>query len=174
VALVFLSARDIDRRERAIQLVATGVGFLAFTGGVWLVTWANPFVIWWWNQKNHARFYVEYRRTYLAWVAVNPVELAVALGLPATVWAVVAGVWPRQAPRVSVATIAVLIVLTVSGKNLSEVARLWLPFMPALLVAGGYAMHRAGAGPAEIAGTVALIGAETLGLQAAIQVVYPV
>jgi hypothetical protein len=46
--------------------------------------------------------------------------------------------------------------------------------MPALLTAAGFAMDRAGAGRATTAGTVALIGVEALGLQAAIQVVYPV
>ena len=45
--------------------------------------------IWWVNQRNHARFYAEYPRSYLAWVLANPIELAVGLGLPAALWAVV-------------------------------------------------------------------------------------
>ena len=50
------------------QIVATGAGFLLPTLAFWAVTRANPFAIWWWNQRNHARFYVEYPRTYRAWV----------------------------------------------------------------------------------------------------------
>ena len=53
-------------------LVVTGAGFLAVTGAVWLLTGANPFVVWWWNQANHARFYQEYPRSYRAWVVANP------------------------------------------------------------------------------------------------------
>ena len=53
------------------------------------LTGANPVIVWTWNLKNHARFYVEYPRTYLAWLAINPIELAIAMGLPAAVWCVV-------------------------------------------------------------------------------------
>jgi hypothetical protein len=155
-------------------LAATGAGFLAVTFGFWLAAGANPFVIWWWNQKNHARFYVEYPRTYRAWLVVNPVELAVGIGLPAAVWGLSAARWPRELPHVSVAALAVLGALTVSGRSLSEVARLWLPFLPALLVVSGFALTRAGGGPKTLAATAALTGLQTLALQAMIQVVYPV
>ena len=46
----------------------------------------QPVIVWTWNLKNHARFYVEYPRTYLAWLAINPIELAIAMGLPAALW----------------------------------------------------------------------------------------
>jgi len=156
------------------RILATGAGFLGFTGCVWLLTTANPFVIWWWNQRNHARFYTEFPRSYGAWVVANPVELAVGLGLPATAWAVLAVGWPREIPRVSVATVAVLTVLTLGGWNLSEIGRLWLPFMPALLVAAAFSMGKLGGGPGTLAATVALVGVQTLALEALIQVVYPV
>jgi hypothetical protein len=65
-------------------------------------------------------------------------------------------------------------ILTLSGKNLSEVARLWLPLMPPLLVASSAGLARLGAGPRTLAATVALMGLQTLALQAMIQVVYPV
>jgi hypothetical protein len=174
VAIVLLSDRTTPWRGRFAAVLATGVGFLGLTLVAWAVTRANPFVIWWWNQSNHARFYVEYPRSYRAWVVANPVELAIALGLPTSVWA---GLWawrPNRAPRVSLATAAVLAILTLSGRNLSEVARLWLPFMPALLLAPAAAMEDCGAGPRALAATVALLGAEVLVLQANIQVVYPV
>jgi hypothetical protein len=161
-------------RERAALVLATGVGFLAVTLLVWTITRANPFEIWWWNQKNHARFYVEFPRSYRAWVVANAVELAVGLGLPATVWVVVGMGSGRGAPRVAVATAIVLALLTVSGKSLSEVGRLWLPFMPALLVAAGKGFEVVRGGPLSMAATLGLMGAQTLALQAMIQVVYPV
>ena len=152
----------------------TGAGFLGPTLAFWLETGADPFVIWWWNQRNHARFYVEYHRTYALWLLVNPVELALALGIPATVWAVVGFASVRSVPRVAWATLAVLIFLTASGRSLSEVARLWLPLMPPLLTAAGHGLAQVGAGPRTLAVAVATLGAETLLLEATIQVVYPI
>ncbi len=174
VAIVLLADREATVRARLIAVVATGLGFLGFTLAFWIVTGANPFVVWWWNQKNHARFYVEFPRSYRAWVIANPIELAVGIGLPAALWASLSLAWPREIPRVCVATAVVLVLLTLGGRNLSEVARLWLPFMPTLLVAAGSALERLGAGPKTLAATIALIGVETLVLEAAIQVVYPV
>ena len=155
-------------------MLATGLGFLGLTLVVWGVTRANPFVIWWWNQKNHTRFYAEFPRSYRGWVVANPIELFVALGIPASVWASLGVGSGREVPRVSLATALVLSFLTLSGKNLSEVARLWLPFMPALLVAAGATMGRMGAGPRSLSLTVALLGMQTLWLEAMIQVVYPI
>jgi methylthioxylose transferase len=174
VALVIVFDQGRSRRDKLVLISLTGLGFLGVTACVWVVTKANPFVIWWWNQRNHARFYQEYPRTYLAWVVANPIELAVALGLPSAVWACLGAVWPRDLPRVSVATAAVLAFLTLGGRSLSEVGRLWLPFMPALLVASGFAVQRLGAGPKAVAATVALVGGQTLALEAMIQVVYPI
>jgi hypothetical protein len=174
VAIVLASTPGANLRRRGTLLVATGVGFLIPTLVFWLATGANPFVIWWWNQKNHARFYVEYHRTHRLWVLVNPLELAIGLGIPATVWAIAGLGAGRAASRTAWATLAVLAILTLSGRNLGEVARLWLPFMPPLLTAAGLGLARAGAGPKWLAAAVATLGAQTLALQAAIQVVYPV
>jgi hypothetical protein len=172
VALLELTAPGTDCRRRSVRLAATGAGFLAFTLATWAVSGANPFVIWWWNQANHARFYDEFPRDYVAWVLANPVELAAALGPPVAVWAAI-GLSLRKVPRVAWVTLAVLAVLDLSGRNLSEVARLWLPLMPPLLVAAGSGLSRLGAGPLALATTVALLGLQTLIMQALIQVVYP-
>jgi hypothetical protein len=174
VGIVLASTPGTDLRRRAALLVATAVGFLAPTLAFWLASGASPFLIWWWNQKNHARFYVEYHRSYRLWVLINPLELAVGLGIPATFWAVVGLGAGRAASRVAWASLAVLVLLTLTGRNLSEVARLWLPFMPSLLTAAGFALARLGAGPGLLAAAVATLGAQTLLLQATIQVVYPV
>jgi hypothetical protein len=155
-------------------LFAIGMGFLGLTLAFWAVTGGNPFLTWWWNQANHGRFYQEFHRSYAAWLVANPLELAIGIGLPAAVWAVLGLAWPRAAPRSSMVTFAVLVLLTVSGRNLSEVGRLWLPFMPALLVVAGFALEKLGAGPKSLAVTVALVGLQTVALQTTIQVVYPV
>jgi hypothetical protein len=151
-----------------------GLGFLTLTFAVWVITRANPFAIWWTNQRNHARFYVEYSRSYRAWLLANPIELAVGLGLPASIWLVLGFAAPRGVPRVSIAALGVFALLTVSGRNLSEVARLWLPLMPALLVASGFALTRLGGGRKTLGATILLLGVQTLALQTIIQVVYPV
>ena len=165
--------RDAGLRRGALSIVATGVGFLAATLAAWGITGANPFVVWWWNGRNHARFYEEYARSYPAWVVANPIELTLALGLAASTWALIGLLAPRRAPRAAWAALAVLLVLNFSGRNLSEVARLWLPFMPPLLTATGPGLARLGGGPKTLAASVMLQGAQTLILQAAIQVVYP-
>ena len=100
--------------------------------------------------------------------------MPVGLGLPVTCWAVLGLARPRQAPAVAWATLATLALLTLSGRNLSEVARLWLPMMPPLLVAAGAGMARLDAGAKDLGITAALLGLQTMILQTIIQVVYPV
>jgi hypothetical protein len=174
VGIVLATAPGVAYRRRVGLLLATGAGFLVPTLVFWLATGANPFVIWWHNQRNHARFYEQYRRTYGAWVLLNPLELALALGIPASLHAIVGLFSARSVPRVAWATLVVLALLTFSGRNLSEVARLWLPFMPPLLTASGLGLSRLGGGPVSLGSAVALMGAETLLFQATIQVVYPI
>lgn len=161
--------------KRAIALLLwTGLGFGLICLSWWLATGANPFLIWWWNQRNHSGFYGEYPRTYLVWILINPVELLVALGIASAVWALVGlltrgrGAWP------AVCVLVVLVVLTLSGRSLSEVARLWLPLLPGLLCASGAGLDRLGAGGGALAVSVCLVGLEVLALQSTLQVVYPV
>lgn len=159
-------------RRVALGIGAVGAGFLAVTLGWWAVTGGNPFVTWWWNQANHARFYDEYPRTYWAWVLANPVEMVAAIG-PATVAWGVLGMRGKGA-RAAWPTLAVMVVLTLTGRSLSEVARLWLPFVPALLTASGVGLERMGAKGWAVAGTVGMGGALVVGLENVAQVVYPV
>lgn len=162
-----------EQGPRFRRVVATAIGFFGVTGLVWLATSANPFAIWWTNSQNHARFYQQFHRSYAWWVLLDLIELAVAVGLPVSVWAAL-GLSRRRDLIVSWATVSVLVFLNFSGKNLSEVARLWLPFMPPLLVAAGAGMRSLGGGAKTLAATIGLVGLETLLLQTAIQVVYPV
>jgi hypothetical protein len=174
VALLIVLASSLSSDMKAGLIMAIGVGFLLVAAIGWDLTGANPRVVWGWNLRNHARFYVEYPRTYLAWLVVNPIELAIALGLPATVWCLIGLRSPRSVPRSAWATVAVLFLLNVVGRNMGEIARLWMLFLPPLLPAAGAGFARLEAGPRVLAISAALLGIQTLALQAMIQVVYPV
>lgn len=167
VAAMFALERTLAPRRRLILIVAVGGGFFAFTLGWWALTSANPFAIWWANQANHARFYREQPKSYWAWVVENPLELAVACGLPAFLWMLVG---LRDGPRVAWVTLAMLVFLTVGGRNLSEVARLWILFYPALVAAAGAGLERLDAGPRSLAYTVAAQGLQLVALETLIQV----
>ncbi len=171
VAIVYWQQPESTWRKTAISIGLTGLGFLAVTFAFWGLTGANPFAIWRINAANHARFYVQYPRSYLAWVLENPVELAVAIGLPTALLAI-AGF--RSAPKIVWVTATLLLILTLSGKNLSEVARLWLPLMPPLLLSAATAYEKFMKRPAWLFVTIVTLGVQILILEAAIQVVYPI
>ncbi len=174
VAIIVASSTKIAWRTRALVLMAIGLGFSAVLVAGWGITGANPFEIARWNLRNHARFYVEYPRTYRLWLMVNPIELLIALGLPSAVWCAVGLLDVRRVPTPVLATLLVIALLDLVGRNLGEVARLWMMFMPGLLVAAGMGFDKLGTKPAVVAATLVLLGAQTLALQAMIQVVYPV
>ncbi len=174
VALTLLGSSSLAWRSRLLLIGATGAGFLAVAFVGWALTAANPFVIMTWNLKHHADFYVEYPRSYLRWLWVNPLETAIGLGIPAAVWCAAGFLAPRSIPVPAFATLVVFVLINVAGRNLGEVARLWLLFMPPLLLAAGAGMNRLGARASALGATTAMLGVETLALQAMIQVVYPV
>ena len=120
-----------------------------------LVCRLNLPLVWLGNLRNHAGFYDQYPRTWLAWLAVNPVELAFALGLPMVVvlgWSLFAWFVARGSAEtvstidaaeaatrsnrraVLVATVVTFGVLWLSGKNSGEAARLWQFMLPWWLV----------------------------------------
>jgi hypothetical protein len=174
VALVVCWDRAVSWRWRALLIGAIGSGFFLLLFGGWAVTGANPLVIGWWNLHHHARFYDEYPRTYRLWLVINPLELAIALGLPSVVWCITALLAPRKLPISVWSTFIVLALANLIGRNMGEVARLWLLYMPPLLVGAGYGCARWGPRPVAIAWSIALLGVQTLALQSLIQVVYPV
>jgi len=171
VACIIIVEPNHEWRRKSILVMLIGAGFLGLTMAVWALTQANPFAIWRANAANHARFYNEYHRSYWPWVVENPIELAIAIGVPTLVW-IATGL--HSAPKVAWATVGVLILLTLTGKNLSEVARLWLPLMPPLLLFAGQGFERRSSRPIDLAATIGLLGAQTLVLEATIQVVYPI
>ncbi len=160
-------------KQSLAALSAIGFGFFATTCFFTISSRTNPFEIWWANQHNHARFYVQFHRSYWVWMALNPVESAIALGLPVVVW-VLAGLRDPRSHVLTWATLFVLALLQFTGKNLSEVARLWLPFMPLFLPAAALGIERSGGNNSATAATIGLLGVQTLLLQSTIQVVYAV
>jgi hypothetical protein len=173
VFLATLANLGVPLARRVLILGIVGAAFLLVTLALWALSGANPFAIWWANQQNHARFYQTYPRSYLAWVGINPLELAVALGWPVVLWAVMARSRRSDVSRWALATLAVLAVLTLTGRSLSEIARLWIPLDPPLVAAAGAGLARLEASPRDVALTVLLQGILTLGLQSLIQVVFP-
>jgi hypothetical protein len=173
VAFIVGSDRALRLPRRAALLIATGSGFLALTLGVWIATGADPFVVWGWNLHHNARFYVEYPRSYALWLWINPIEVAIAVGLPTMVWCVTGLFAPRTVHRSVWATLTVLVLADLAGGNRGEVARLWMLFFPPLLISAATACTRLGGGPVTPALSAALVGLQTLALQLLIQVVYP-
>jgi methylthioxylose transferase len=53
----------------------------------WLITDCNILNVWRWNLTNHAGFYDQFTRTWWKWLLVNPIELALAVGIPVAVLA---------------------------------------------------------------------------------------
>jgi methylthioxylose transferase len=174
VAILVMTDRDLRLSSRAALILATGAGFLAFVLAGWLVSGANPFIVWRWNLHHHARFYDDFHRTYSLWLWANVIELAIAIGLPTVVWAFVGLLAPRTVPRAVWATLFVLILVNLTGRNMGEVARLWMLYTPPFLIAAARGLERVGGGPVALAVATALVGLQTLALQSMIQVVYPV
>jgi hypothetical protein len=175
-ALVIAFQISVGWRMRLALIMATGLGFLTLVLLGWAITAANPFVIGAWNLHHHARFYLEFPRTYHLWLGANLVELAVAIGLPSAVWCVVGAFRPRRVPVPFWSTLLVLLLVDLTGRNLGEIARLWMFFMPPLLLAAGTAFQQLEPekSPLALGGSILLLGLQTLGLEAMIQVVYPV
>ncbi len=147
VLVLFLAALWLDfveggtSRRREAVFWASAAGGLA--GGfmlLWVALGYNSLASLFACYRNHALFYEHFPRTYWKWLLVNPWEFAMFLGGP-LVAMVMAASW--RGGRISVegcsscravlmAAVAVLVLLNISGKNASEVARLWVFFMPLL------------------------------------------
>jgi len=139
--------------------------FAAAVAGIFLpivAMWAavdfNLVEVWLVNLANHQQFYEQMPRSYWPWVGVNLVEFWVAAGVPlgcmlaAHVWLRLTrpGTEGRLAP-VLFGLIGVLSLLNFSGRNLSEVARLWIFLIPFAAVAAGACVKWIHQRPATIA-----------------------
>ena len=174
VGLVVLTTRSTSWRDRVQVIGWIGGGCVAVVGLAWLATGADPLVTWMWNLRHNARFYVGGRRSYVKWLLINPIELAIAAGLPAVLWFLVALTADRRrVPRAAWCALVVLALADLAGGNRGEVARLWMIFLPPLFTAVGVGLDRLGGGRQAVFATIALTGIQTLGLQCLIQLVYP-
>jgi hypothetical protein len=149
---------------------AAGLGLIAANGLFWLVTDHNLWATWRRCFAIHAHFYDRVHRSYWPWVGFNLAEFSVALGLPLAV-AALAGtaelcrarragsppaadpIDPSPQPALGARAAAVvcawwttLLVLDLSGKNLGEVARLWILMMPLAAPAAAVVMRGDGSG----------------------------
>jgi hypothetical protein len=73
-------------RETDWRMIWPPAGALLCGLALWLGAWhfgqINLLAIWRQNLTNHAAFYAHHGRSYFLWLLENPVELALALGLP--------------------------------------------------------------------------------------------
>ncbi len=99
----------------------------------------NLIRVWVSNLQNHARFYEEYDRTFWKWLVINPLEFAIASGVPLTLialFAVQGSIQDRKRrfhPPHIWCCLAIGTLLWISGKNMGEAARLWINFIPWLV-----------------------------------------
>ena len=141
VAILTLLQKNFILKIRFVRILCTGAGFL-LGSLIWAVgTSANPFSIWYVNQQNHGRFYLEYPRSYGKWLVADLAELAFGIGLPLFILAVMSLIYciinknkiEIKKIQPMLITLIILAGLALSGKSLSEVSRLWIAFFPLIL-----------------------------------------
>jgi len=138
----------LPKRLRRLMLMTETlmIGLLLGAVGVFLLSRLNLVGVWAACIKGNARFNSASGRTYLAWLAANPLMFTAFLGLPAAVlWvrstASDAGrlIMQRTAAAIEplpIITAGTLALLWLYGANLGEVERLWMPLMPLCALAG--------------------------------------
>ena len=137
--LMALKERFGQTLETAIVAAAS---FLIICGAWQYWTDCNLLNVWSMNLANHAGFYSQSVRTWYAWLAVNPIELAMAVGLPMAAIAIVMLVQSVKGIHSSnpqsltngrlfaFASVLTWTLLWLSGKNMGEAARLWCFLTP--------------------------------------------
>ncbi|MGD1002099.1 MAG: glycosyltransferase family 39 protein [Candidatus Brocadiia bacterium] len=122
--------------------------------------------------SQHATFAALFPRSYWAWTLFNPVEFAIFAGLPAFLLLLATMAmdfrrwWPERRRRalssLPWALLIVLAALNFSGRNLGEVARLWMFLMPFGAAAGACALVSLDGKRGWIAGAVLALAAVQL------------
>lgn len=131
-----------NRKQATKFICGFGGSFVGATAVFYAVTGIRLWKTWVMNFHNHAGFYEQFERTYSKWLIANPLELALTVGAPVLVMAVVGAtlIFRKEARTQSIAPVSVLIVwalLWLSGKNMGEAARLWLLLTPMFIWASG-------------------------------------
>ncbi|MDA1230573.1 MAG: hypothetical protein O2856_07355, partial [Planctomycetota bacterium] len=159
----------VDLKNRIGQTLETtlvaGVSFFIVCGFWKYSTHCDLLNAWQMNLTNHASFYATSPRSSWAWFAANPLELAMAVGLPMTAMAVVMVLQSfksiRHSPHagrtngriLAFACTLTWVLLWLSGKNNGEAARLWCFVTPwvAMIAAQVGAADPGHADPAAVA-----------------------
>jgi len=132
--------------RRWLCVISACAGFVGPTWLFWIFARVNLLSVWWMNFRNHAGFYQAYTRTYWKWLLINPIELAFTAGWPIALLGLISACHaliqlrslrkPEERRNGSLA-ISILFVwglLWLTGKNSGEVARLWIIFVPWLMI----------------------------------------
>jgi len=131
-------------RERGLTKLATAVlaGLVAPALALWLAIGYEPWEALLTAYRGHGQYVREFGQSYRVWVWLNLVHLILFMGAPAAAsW--LASIWNqirtglrerslRALDPYFLSVTGLLLLLNLSGKNLSEVPRLWLFFMPVL------------------------------------------
>lgn len=139
IGSVVIQTPRVIEAKRVLCVAFAAIGFTVPTVMVSIVAKANLLMIWFMNYRNHANFYREYSRTYWAWLLMNPLELAFAVGCPIAVLALLGafGLLRSTEQKQTKLELGVVVfvwgILWLTGKNSGEAARLWLIFMPWML-----------------------------------------
>jgi hypothetical protein len=133
---VLLDWKRRIRQTLETNIVATLSFFLCCE--IWRIeTQCNLIHVWRMNLANHEGFYSQSVRTWSTWFVVNPIELAMAVGLPMAMIALLMLVQTTRAfissrfrtlenGRIfALACASTSMLLWLSGKNMGEAARLW-------------------------------------------------
>lgn len=141
-----------------LAMIPITLGARLFTGGMdrsalasvatfLLASLLATLAVWWWlgldlwttwrvNLAKHAGFYQRMPRSYAFWTIANLVEFAIAAGPVSMTLALFGAVAPGARSRrdplwiVTGCWLATIVALDLSGRNLSEVARLWVFLAP--------------------------------------------
>jgi hypothetical protein len=126
----------------------------------------DTFKVWRICLSQHADFAALFRRSYLPWLLYNPVELLIFTGVPVTCLLVAqcaadvsrpAGATrPAAIPLMPWAVVGVFAVVNLTGKNLGEIARLWMFLMPFAALGAARWMRRVRRGKGGFAAAMVL------------------
>lgn len=161
-----IAARAFSARLRPLvpAVAAAAAGFAVSILALWWTAGINLPNVWRLNLHNHAAFYQSYPRTYWKWLLINPLEFAMAAGVPLVVlaaWSLIRTA--RRTPALPCghvwAWLITIALLWISGKNMGEVARLWIILMPFLVWILGPEFEWPSPSPACAASSRAEIGA---------------
>ena len=146
-----------EKKDRVQIVVAFAVMLVGGLGCVAVCDWlteCNLLTVWSGNLRNHQAFYSTSIRTWWKWLLVNPIELAMSLGLPLAIVAftgvakAVRGLCSSDSDRpaaiFAMSVTLVWLLLLISGKNAGEAARLWCFLTPWFAICGALGMAHFG------------------------------